>query len=166
MRSDPIRHCSQLSRRGEKILIALLEHPTHEKAAAAAGISPVTLWRWLKNPKFQKALAAARRDVYSQSMARIHQATAAAAATVVRTMVDPNAKPELRLRAAQMVLDNVSRSLEHEDIECRLRELERSASQKEPSQMIRKLTTFGQQQELNELDQEESSNDETDRKAA
>ncbi len=27
MRSDPIRHCSQLSRRGEKILIALLEHP-------------------------------------------------------------------------------------------------------------------------------------------
>src|SRR5258708_25250340 len=82
MRSDPIRHCSQLSRRGEKILIALLEHPTHEKAAAAAGISPVTVSRWLKNPKFQKALTAARRDVYTQSMARIHQATAAAAATV------------------------------------------------------------------------------------
>ncbi len=82
MRSDPIRHCAQLSRRGEKILIALLEHPTYEKAAAAAGISPVTVWRWLKNPKFQKALTAARRDVFTQSMARIHQATAAAAATV------------------------------------------------------------------------------------
>ncbi|SRR5216684_2592938 len=82
MRSDPIRHCAQLSRRGEKILIALLEHPAHEKAAAAQGISSVTVWRWLKNPKFQKALTAARRDVYTQSMARIHQATAAAPATV------------------------------------------------------------------------------------
>ena len=35
-----------------KILIASIL--PHEKAAAAAGISPVTVWRWLKNPKFQR----------------------------------------------------------------------------------------------------------------
>ena len=35
----------QLSRRDEQIILALLEHPTQEKAAAAVGISKTTLWR-------------------------------------------------------------------------------------------------------------------------
>src|SRR5260370_7088740 len=76
MKNDSIRRYPQLSRRGERILLALLEHPSQEKAAAAAGISTVTLWRWQKKPGFRKALAEARRDVYSQAMARIHQASA------------------------------------------------------------------------------------------
>jgi hypothetical protein len=47
---------------GEQAIAALLEHGTQEKAAAAAGISPVTLWRLQRKPKFQKALLQARSD--------------------------------------------------------------------------------------------------------
>jgi len=168
MKTDSIRRYPQLSRRGEKILLALLEQPNQEKAAAAAGISTVTLWRWQKKPGFRKALAEARRDVYSQAMARIHQASGAAAATLVRVMVEPATPAASRIRAATAILDNGARSLERDDFESRLRELERSAFDKAPGKMISKLATFGEQQEIrpNEVDREERANDETDLKAA
>jgi hypothetical protein len=167
MKTDPIRRYPQLSRRGERILLALLEHPTQEKAAAA-GISTVTLWRWQKKPGFQRALAEARRDVYSQAMARIHQASGAAAATLVRVMVEPGTPHASRIRAATAILDNGARSLERDDFETRLRELERSAFDKAPGKVIRKLATFGEQQEVrpNEVDQEGRADNETDLKAA
>jgi hypothetical protein len=61
---DPTRRYPELSRRGEKILMALLEHPSQEKAAAAAEVSAVTLWRWQQKPEFQKALLEARREYW------------------------------------------------------------------------------------------------------
>ena len=59
---DLTRRYPELSRRGEKILMALLEHPIYERAAGAAGVSLATLWRWRQKPEFQKALLDARRD--------------------------------------------------------------------------------------------------------
>jgi hypothetical protein len=93
---DPTRRYPELSRRGEKILMALLEHSTYEKAAPAAGVSLPTLWRWRQKPEFQKAYLEARRDVHSQSMARLQQAEAAAVATVLRVMVDSYNRKSVR----------------------------------------------------------------------
>jgi hypothetical protein len=53
----------------DRIIVALLEHPTLEKAAAAIGISDVTVWRWMKRPEFQEAYRNARRKSFSQSIA-------------------------------------------------------------------------------------------------
>jgi len=50
------------SARQERMIVALLEHPTHEKAAAALGISPVTLWRSMQKPEFAEAYRKARRE--------------------------------------------------------------------------------------------------------
>ena len=51
---------SGLDARHERMILALLEHPTHDKAAAALGISTVTLWRATKKPEFAEPTA--RRD--------------------------------------------------------------------------------------------------------
>jgi transcriptional regulator with PAS, ATPase and Fis domain len=46
------------SRRAEQMIAALLEHSTQEKAAAALGISTVTLWRWLQKPGVPESITA------------------------------------------------------------------------------------------------------------
>jgi hypothetical protein len=133
---DPTRRYPELSLRGEKILMALLEHPIYEKAAAAAGVSLATLWRWRQKPEFQKALLEARRDVHSQAMARLQQGAAAAASTVLRVMVDPATPATAKLRASQMVLDNAARGIEFQDLEVRFRDLERAPGPTVPGKSV------------------------------
>jgi hypothetical protein len=121
------RTLRRLTRRAEQIIVALLEHPTQEKAAAAAGISTVTLWRWLRKPKFRKALLQARREAYSQAVARLQQGSAAAAATLLRVMCDGTATASARVRAADKVLGHAARVMENEDLEVRVAALEQAA---------------------------------------
>lgn len=125
MKSKRIRR--RLSRRAEQIIAALLEHPTQEKAAAAAGISTVTLWRWLRKPTFQKALLQARREAYSQAVARLQQGSAAAAATLLRVMCDGTAPASTRVRAADKVLNHAAEAMEKEDLAVRVAVLEGSS---------------------------------------
>jgi hypothetical protein len=117
----------RISHRAEKIIAALLEHPTQEKAAAAADVSTVTVWRYQRKPAFQKALLEARQAAFSQAEARLQQAATAAAVTVLRTMTDSAAPPAIRLRAAECVLDRSEQSLRQQVLEGRVSELERSA---------------------------------------
>lgn len=117
----------RLSHRAEKIVAALLEHPTQEKAAAAAGVSTVTVWRYQRKPGFKKALLEARQAAFSQAEARLQQACGAAAATVLRTMTDSAAPAAIWFHAAQYVLDRSAQSLSQQALEGRVGELERSA---------------------------------------
>jgi hypothetical protein len=64
------------------MIVALLEHSTHEKAAAALGISTVTLWRSMQKPEFAEAYRKARREAFSQSVARLQYASNAAVGTL------------------------------------------------------------------------------------
>ena len=50
----------------ERAIIALLSEPTL-RAAAGAGISETTLWRWLREPCFKEAYRRAR----SETLARV-----------------------------------------------------------------------------------------------
>ena len=122
----PKRPRRRLSRLAEKAIAALLEHGTQEKAAAAAGISPVTLWRLQRKPDFRKALSEARRDAFAQTIGRLQHGTSAAATTLLRIMCDATAPAASRVRAAQCVLDNTARGIGLQDLEIRLRELEKS----------------------------------------
>jgi hypothetical protein len=119
---DPDLGCRQ-----ERMIVALLEHPTHEKAAAALGISTVTLWRAMQKPEFAEAFRKARREAFSQSVARLQHASNAAVGTLLRVMTDREAPAASRVRAADVVLQTALRGIELEDLEARLDRLERSA---------------------------------------
>jgi len=118
---------STMSRRHDQFILALLEHPTLEKAAAAVGVSDVTLWRCLKKPEFAEAYRSARREAFSQSIARLQHASNAAVGTLLRIMTDREAPAASRVRAADVVLQTAFRGIEIEDIEARVTELERAA---------------------------------------
>jgi hypothetical protein len=49
------------NKKTDTVILALLEHGSIEKAAAALGVCDVTLWRWLKKPLVAEAYRKAKR---------------------------------------------------------------------------------------------------------
>jgi transposase-like protein len=125
-------HGSKFGRKQEEAIAALLTHRSLEDAAREVGISTKTLLRWMKEAGFDAEYRKARRDAFSQSVARLQQATGAAVSTLLKIMVDPNAPPSTRVRAADSVLDHSAKAIELEDIEARVAELERAAAVSRP----------------------------------
>jgi transposase-like protein len=117
---------SKFTRKKEEAIAALLTQRNVEEAARAAGIGTQTLLRWLKVPEFVKEYRKARREAVHQSVARLQQATGAAATTVLKLMTDMNIPAAVRLRAAECVFDRAFKGVELEDIEARVSELERA----------------------------------------
>jgi hypothetical protein len=81
----------------------------------------------MKVPEFDAAYRQARRAAFSQSTARLQQSASAAVSTLLKIMVDPNAPPSVRVRAADSVLDHAKQAIEIEDIDVRVAALEQAA---------------------------------------
>ena len=120
--SEPI--VMRRNRQREQLILALLQQPGLEKAAAAVGISTVTAWRITKTPEFKEEYRQARREAFIQSLGRLQQAAGAATSTLMKIMVDPTAPAGSRVRAADRVLEHAQSALELEDIQVRLARLE------------------------------------------
>ena len=120
--SEPI--AMRRNRQREQLILALLQQPGIEKAAAAVGISSVTAWRITKTPEFKEEYRQARREAFSQSLGRLQQAAGAATSTLMKIMVDATAPTGSRVRAADCVLEHAQSALELEDIQVRLAKLE------------------------------------------
>ncbi|HEX4133081.1 MAG TPA: hypothetical protein VHY84_00560 [Bryobacteraceae bacterium] len=118
---------SKFTRKKEEAIVALLTQRNIEEAAKSIGIGTQTLLRWLKIPEFDKAYREARRAAYGQATARLQQATGAAVSTLLKIMVDTNAPPSTRVRAADSVLDHAKQAIEIEDVEVRVAALEQAA---------------------------------------
>jgi AICAR transformylase/IMP cyclohydrolase PurH len=116
----------KLGRKKEEAIVALCSTRSIEDAARACNTPVRTLYRWLKKPEFDAAYRAARRSAYGQSIARLQQASTAAATTLLKVMVDPTTPPSTRVRAAESVLTHAAKAIEIEDLDARLTDLERA----------------------------------------
>ena len=96
-------HGAKFGHKKLEAITALLSHRSVEDAARAVGIGTKTLWRWLQIPEFQTAYRKARREAFSQSVARLQQASVAAVTTLLKVMVDTDAPAASRVRAAECV---------------------------------------------------------------
>jgi transposase-like protein len=122
-----VGHGAKFGRKKEEAIAALLSQRNIEEAAKSIGIGTQTMLRWLKVPEFDAAYRQARRAAFSQSTARLQQATSAAVSTLLKIMVDTNAPPSVRVRAADSVLDHAKQAIEIEDVEVRVAALEQAA---------------------------------------
>jgi len=120
-------HGTKFNRKMEAAVAALLTQKNQEDAARSAGISVATLLRWQKLPEFQKAYREARRAAHGQAVARLQHATSAAVSTLLWVMLDPATPASTKVRASDSVLAHSAKSIELEDVESRLAELERNA---------------------------------------
>ena len=122
-----VGHGSKFARKNEEAIAALLTQRNIEEAAKSIGVGANTLLRWMKEPEFQKAYREARRQAFGQSIARLQQATGAAATTLLKIMVDQSAPASTRVRAAEAIFSHAAKAIEIEDIEARVTDLERAA---------------------------------------
>lgn len=127
-----VGHGAKFGHKKEQAIAALLSHRNVEEAARATGISANTLLRWTREPDFDTAYRKARRTAFSQSVARLQQASSAAVTTLLKIMTDPNAAPSTRVRAAEVVLERATKAIEIEDIDVRVAELERAGALEKP----------------------------------
>lgn len=114
---------SKKVQQSEQLILAMLQQPTLEKAAAAAGISPTTAWRLNKTPEFQQELRKARRKVFGDALARMQLNASAAVDTILCVMNDPKTPARDRLRAAEFLLNHAAKA-EIEDLSARVDALE------------------------------------------
>jgi hypothetical protein len=114
----------KFGRKQEEAIAALLTQRNMDEAAKAAGIGARTLLRWMKEPEFQKAYREARRQAFRQSIARLQQATSAAASTLLKLLLDPSTPASVRVRVADSIFNHATKAIEIEDIEVRVTDLE------------------------------------------
>jgi transposase-like protein len=124
-----VGHGAKFGRKKEEAIAALLSQRSIEDAAREVKIGTNTLLRWLQVPEFRRAYLEARREAVHQSVARLQQATGAAAITILKLMTDPNVPAAVRLRAAESVFVQSIKAIETEDILARLAALEAAAPQ-------------------------------------
>jgi hypothetical protein len=129
-----VGHGAKFGRKKEDVIVALLTHRSIDEAAKSIGIGTQTLLRWLKVPEFDATYRQARRAAFSQSTARLQQATSAAVSTLLKIMVDTNAPASTRVRAADSVLDHAKQVIEIVDVEIRVAALEQAAELTKQSQ--------------------------------
>ena len=120
-----VGHGEKLSRNQERVIVALLNHTSVSKAASAASIGEVTIYRWLKDSDFNLAYRHARRQVVEQGIIKIQSSMSAAVVTLTAIMQDKEAPASSRVSAAKAILDIGIRATEIEQLEERIEDLER-----------------------------------------
>ena len=135
-------HGAKFGHKKEQAIAALLSHSNMEAEARAVGISANTLQRWTQEPEFDAAYRETRRTAFSQSIARLQDASGAAATTLLKIMLDVNTPAGIRLRAAEIVLGQGAKSIEIEDIVSRVSELERAADSAKRSRKCSAILTL------------------------
>ena len=110
------------------MIAALLDPQNRNQLAAckAAGIPSRTLQNWLADDReFVAALRAAETELLDDVLRRLLSLSPAAVAVIVASMANQDAPASTRLRAAQMVIDNLVRLREMHVTDARLTEIER-----------------------------------------
>jgi transposase-like protein len=94
-------HGSKFGRKKEEAIAALLAHRNVEEAARATGLSPQTLYKWLKIPAFEARYSEGRQAIFKQSLARLQHASAAAVTILLKVLHDPGASQTARLKGCR-----------------------------------------------------------------
>jgi len=124
--SSTARAQNPVTHKQEKAIIALLNEPTTKQAAEAAGVSEVTLWRWLQSADFRAFYMEARRVAVQRAIARTQAVMSEAVETLREIMRSSAAMAPARVAAAKAILDYAMKGIELEDHEWRLAEIEKA----------------------------------------
>ena len=78
--------------------------------------------------RLSRRLSKSSAECFSQSVARLQQASTTAVTALLKVMVEPATPASARVRAADIVLSHASNAIELDEIEARLPQLEQAAA--------------------------------------
>lgn len=107
-----------------KAIAALLGARSIREAAAASGTAERTLYRWLDDPQFARAVQAAEGAAVDAAARRLVALSDKAVTALEELLDSPTTPARLRLAAASEVLDKMLKLRELRDLEARLIALE------------------------------------------
>ena len=113
-----------LSASQRRAVAAVMATRTTVAAAEKAEVGLRTLHRWLGDPDFKAALAAAEADLLAVTTRAILAITLAAVDTLKAAIDDPEAGHGVKVRAADLLLVHAPRLYELRTLEARLAALE------------------------------------------
>ena len=125
------REKGRLSHKAEAAIVALMEEPSHEKAAQRAGVSKRTMSRWLKREDFNLRLRELREHSIRLATNRLMRASGVAVSTLIAIASNGESESN-RLRAAVAILEHGWRGQEQLDVVERLSALERQQEAMHP----------------------------------
>ena len=122
--SENVTNTKLLTTKQRAAIAALLAGGTVRAAALAVGVAEKTIYRWMTDPAFSAALKAAEGDAVNEASRQLVSLASVALEQVRTILEDTNTTPTLRLRAAQIVLENLLRLRELATLEERITALE------------------------------------------
>ncbi|MGB4096159.1 MAG: hypothetical protein WBJ85_00435 [Acetomicrobium sp.] len=125
---------SNLTRKTEQPIAALLTTDTVEQAASVAGIAESTLYRWLREPVFLEQYRKARKAAVDQAISTLQERANKAAKALIDIAEDQEMPPSTRVAAAREILQTSIRGIERDDFESRLEQLEKMIMKGEKKQ--------------------------------
>ena len=114
----------KLTARQNRAILALLSERDTASAAAKAGVSRETIYKWLKQPAFRAALAAAEAEALDSLSRALVALGSQATETLESVMSTPAAPAGVRVRAADVVLARLLQLRELSQLEARVSALE------------------------------------------
>jgi hypothetical protein len=115
----------KLNAKQERALVALLDCGEIKEAAETAGITKVTLWRWLQSPEFQSRYRAARRQLVETAIAQLQSDCTIAVRVLREVAEDREAPASSRVAAAKTILEQSIGAIELMDLQERVEMLEK-----------------------------------------
>ena len=119
---------SKLTARQIKAIPHIVGSPTYTEGCKKAKINKTTLYKWLKKPEFKAELDRQRDEIAAEAFGILSQGLTRAVEALVG-MLD-NKDDRLKRLAAKDVIDFIIRHKENEDLDERLKEVEKRLAEK------------------------------------
>jgi len=130
-KSDKIRQNSgkiPLTDRQLKAIPIIVTSPTYSQACKKAKVNRTTFYEWLKIPEFKTELDRQRNEIAAEAFGVLSQSLTQAVEALVGLL--KNKDNRLKRLAAKDVIDFIIRHKENEDLNERLKEVEKLLAEK------------------------------------
>jgi len=106
----------------QKAIAALITESTTAAAAKAAGVTEMTLWRWMQEEEFKGALQAAQRSIVDSAVGKLQAANEKAVDTLIKNLDSEN---DFASNAAALAILNLTqKAIEQAELIERVKRLE------------------------------------------
>ena len=118
----------KLTARQIKAIPHIVGNPTYTQGCKKANINKTTLYKWLKEPEFKAELDRQRDEIAAEAFGVLSQSLTQAVEALVGLL--DNKDDRLKRLAAKDVIDFIVRHKENEDLDERLKEVEKLIAEK------------------------------------